>query len=234
MLLLLNSDAEVRRGAIDKLVDALKSNEKIGGCGPKLLNADGSLQPSARRNPTTAWEILVTGLRISYLLPRRIRGELLLGPYWDHSRRRKVRMLSGAAILLRREVIDSVGGFDEEFYFYGEDAELCHRIVTSGWELLFEPEAQVVHHSHKSALLRWGAEGKHSQNADAVLLYYRKSLSVFQFVANCLANYLVFSLERVWRRARGVSTREIDILLSVQRKHLRRLASGRNLRGYGK
>jgi GT2 family glycosyltransferase len=228
MLLLLNSDAEVTEGAIDTLVEALKSNEKIGGCGPKLLNTDGSLQPSARRNPTTAWEILVTGLRVSYMLPRRIRGELLLGPYWDHSRRRKVGMLSGAAILLRREVIDSVGGFDEEFYFYGEDTELCHRIVTAGWELLFEPDAQVVHHCHKSALLRWGVEGKHRKNADAVLLYYRKSLSAFHFVAICLASCLVFSLERVWRRARGVSTGEIDILLSVHRKHLREFVSDRN------
>src|SRR5215475_5742742 len=175
MVFLLNSDAEVREGAIDRLIETLKSNEKAGGCGPKLLNTDGSLQPSVYRNPPTAWEILVTGLRLYYLLPGRLRGAILLGPYWDHSTRRKARMLSGAAILLRREVIDSVGGFDEEFYFYGEDTELCHRIITSGWELLFEPDAQVVHHCHKSALLRWGAEGKHRKNADAVLLYYRKS-----------------------------------------------------------
>src|SRR2546426_8205974 len=105
MLLLLNSDTEVREGAIDRLIETLKSNEKAGGCGPKLLNTDGSLQPSVYRNPPTALEVLLTGLGFHYLLPRRIRAEILLGPYWDHSRRRKVRMLFGAAILLRREVI---------------------------------------------------------------------------------------------------------------------------------
>src|SRR5262249_55984819 len=68
MLFLLNSDAEVREGAIDKLVHTLQSNEKNGGCGPKLLNTDGSLQPSVYRNPPTVWEILVTGLRLYYLL----------------------------------------------------------------------------------------------------------------------------------------------------------------------
>jgi GT2 family glycosyltransferase len=221
MLLLLNSDAEVRQGAIDRLIETLKSNEKAAGCGPKLLNTDGSLQPSAHRNPTTAWEILVTGLRIYYLLPKRVRGELLLGGCWDHSRLRKVRMLSGAAILLRREVIDSVGGFDEEFYFYGEDNELCYRIVNMGWDLLFDPGAQVVHHGSKSALSRWGGEGKRRKHNDAALLYYRKALPTFHFVANCLASCLVFYLKRIWMRARGRGVKDIDALLGVYREHLK-------------
>lgn len=231
MLFLLNSDTEVSEGAIDRLVETLKSNKKAGGCGPKLLNTDGSLQPSVYRNPPTVWEILATGLRLYYLLPRRIRAELLLGPYWDHSRRRTARMLSGAAILLRREVIDSVGGFDEEFHFYGEDIELCLRIVNSGWELLFEPDAQVVHHDGESALLRWGSEERHRRLVDGVLRCYRKSLPRFHFVANCLASCLVFSLERIWRVARGVSTRDIDVLSSVHRKHLKEAVSGRNRNG---
>ena len=231
MLFLLNSDTEVREGAIDRLVETLKSNEKAGGCGPKLLNTDGGLQPSVYRNPPTVWEILVTGLRLYYLLPRPIRAELLLGPYWDHSRRRATRMLHGAAILLRREVIDKVGGFDEEFHFYGEDIELCLRIVNSGWELIFEPDAQVVHHDGESALLRWGSEERHRRLVDGLLRCYRKSLPRFHFVANCLASCLVFSLERMWRVARGVSTKDIDVLFSVHREHLRDAVSGRNRNG---
>src|SRR5262245_7492043 len=228
LVFLLNSDTEVREGAIDRLIETLKSNEKAGGCGPKLLNPDGSLQHSVYRNPPTAWEILVTGLRLYYLLPRRIRGALLLGPYWDHASRRKARMLSGAAILLRKEVIDSVGGFDEEFHFYGEDIELCLRIVNSGWELIFEPEAQVVHHDGESALLRWGSEERHRRLVDGLVRCYRKSLPRFHFVANCLASCLVFSLERMWRGARGVSAKDIDVLLSVHREHLMDAVSGRN------
>ena len=225
MVFLLNSDAEVREGAIDRLIETLKSNEKAGGCGPKLLNTDGSLQPSVYRNPPTAWEILVTGLRLYYLLPGGLRGALLLGPYWDHSSRRKARMLSGAAILFRSEVFDSVGGFDEEFHFYGEDIELCLRIVSSGWDLLFEPDAHVVHHGGVSALQRWGSEEKHQMLIDGVLHCYRKSLPRFHFVANCLASCLVFSLERVWRGMRGVSTKDIDLLFGVHRKHLREVFS---------
>jgi GT2 family glycosyltransferase len=228
MLFLLNSDTEVGEGAIDKLVETLKSNEKAGGCGPKLLNTDGSLQPSVYRNPLTVWEILVTGLRLYYLLPRPLRAELLLGPYWDHSRRRTARMLSGAAILFRKEAIDSVGGFDEEFHFYGEDIELCLRIVNSGWELLFDPDAQVVHHGGETALLRWGAEEKQRRLVDGVLRCYRKSLPKFHFVRICLASCLVFSLERIWRGMRGISTEDIDVLFGIHRKHLREAFSGRN------
>ncbi len=228
LLFLLNSDAEVKEGAIDKLIEAVGVDKNVGGCGPKLLNTDGSLQPSVYRNPPTAWEILVTGLRLYYLLPGRLRGAILLGPYWDHSTRRKARMLSGAAILIRREVIDSVGGFDEDFHFYGEDIELCLRIVNSGWELLFEPGAQVVHHGGGSAVMRWGSEEKYRRLIDGVLRCYRKSLPRSHFVANCLASLLVFSLERVWRGARGVSTKDIDVLFSVHRKHLKEAVSGRN------
>src|SRR5262245_60348989 len=220
MVFMLNSDTEVKEGAIDRLIETLKSSEKAGGCGPKLLNTDGSLQHSVYRNPPTAWEILVTGLRLYYLLPRGIRGALLLGPYWDHASRRKARMLSGAAMLLRKEVIDSVGGFDEEFHFYGEDIELCLRIVNSGWELLFEPDAHVVHHGGVSAVLRWGSETKSQMLIDGVLRCYRKSLPRFHFVTNCLASCLVCILERGWRRVRGISTEDIDILFSVHRKHL--------------
>jgi GT2 family glycosyltransferase len=231
MLLLLNSDTEVTEGAIDKLVGTLKSNEKAAGCGPKLLNIDGSLQPSVHRNPPTAWATLMIGLRICYLLPMRIRAELLLGPFWDHSRRRKVRMLSGAVMLLRREVIDSVGGFDEELYFYGEDAELCLRIVTAGWDLLFEPDAQVVHHSGKSALLRWGAEEKLRRLADGVLRCYRKSLPGFHFVSYSLASCLILFLGHIRRRSQGISTRDVDVVLGVHRKHLREVVLGKSRNG---
>ena len=231
MLFLLNSDTEVREGAIDRLVETLKSNERAKRCCCKLLNTDGGLQPSVYRSPPTVWEILVTGLRLYYLLPRPIRAELLLGPYWDHSRRRATRMLHGAAILLRREVIDKVGGFDEEFHFYGEDIELCLRIVNSGWELIFEPDAQVVHHDGESAVLRWGSEERHRRLVDGLLRCYRKSLPRFHFVANCLASCLVFSLERMWRVARGVSTKDINVLFSVHREHLRDAVSCRNRNG---
>src|SRR3954465_439793 len=77
LLFLLNPDTEVTRGSVDRLIASVRSEEKIGMAGPKLLNADGSVQVSVWRGEPSAWEFLLTGFRLHKLLPRRFRGELL-------------------------------------------------------------------------------------------------------------------------------------------------------------
>jgi GT2 family glycosyltransferase len=109
---LLNLDTEVQPGTIDTLMRTLVSDPQIGGCGPKLVNPDGSLQISAYVNPPRVWHTVLSQLKLYHLLPPRIRGELLLGHHWNHDRQRSVPMLGGAAILARREMIEEVGGFD--------------------------------------------------------------------------------------------------------------------------
>src|SRR5262249_41788147 len=106
-------------------------------------------------------------------------------------------------------------------HFYGEDIELCLRIVSSGWVLLFEPDAHVVHHGGGFAVLGWGSEEKYQDLVCGGLGWYRKYFARFYFFANCLASCLVISLERVWRGMRGVPTKDIDLLFGVHRKHLR-------------
>src|SRR5262245_35153413 len=112
-VLLLNPDTVMASGTIETLVGVLRSNPGIAACGPRLVNADGSLQISVWRNPPTAWEIVLSNLWLYRLLPGRIRGELLLGRHWSHDRRRDVRMLSAAALIVKRAAIADVGGFDE-------------------------------------------------------------------------------------------------------------------------
>ena len=98
---LLNLDTEVGPGTIDTLLRTIKS-DSIGVCGPKIFNADGSLQISAFFNPPRVWHTLLSQLKL-LLLPQRFRGELLLGRHWDHDRQRPVPMLSGAAMLARQK-----------------------------------------------------------------------------------------------------------------------------------
>ena len=119
----------MQQGAIDKLLATIREDEKIGAVGPRLINTDGSLQPSVWRNPLTPFEMIVTALRLHRVFPRRLRANLLLGFHWDHSHRRSVQMLSGAALMVRRRMIDDVGGFDERFHMYGEDSEWALRMV---------------------------------------------------------------------------------------------------------
>ncbi len=93
IVFLLNLDTEVHPGTIDTLMRTIHSDSLIGACGPKILNPDGTLQISAFFNPPRVWHTILSQLKLYYLLPRGIRGELLLGRHWDHDRQRTVPML---------------------------------------------------------------------------------------------------------------------------------------------
>ena len=104
---MLNLDTEVRPGTIDRLIEKLNADQTIGACGPRIVNTDGSLQVSVFFSPPRVWHTLLSQLWLYHLIPRRMRGELLLGWHWDHDRERAVPMLGGAAIMARREMIDT-------------------------------------------------------------------------------------------------------------------------------
>src|SRR5205807_2824493 len=158
------------------------------------------VQVRAWRNPPSAWAILVSGLRLQKMMTASVSGELLLGKHWNHSRRRKVGMLSGAAMMVKREVINEVGGFDESFHMYAEDDEWCLRMTRAGWWLVFEPEAVVMHHGAYGASSRWSELERSRRITDEGLRFQRLCLSRFQVATNTLANYLVVSLAYAWRK----------------------------------
>lgn len=220
-VLLLNPDTLVGPGAIESLIEVLRSDRRIGACGPRLVNPDGSLQTSVWRNPPTAWEIVLSNLKLYRLLPGRIRGELLLGPHWRHDRRRRVRMLSAAALMVRRETIDAVGGFDERFHMYAEDNEWCLRMARAGWLLVFEPAAVVRHDEAQSSLKRWSRLEKLAIQLEASYLFQTVSLPRWQVIANQLASYMTARAQRAWRQIRGVDAPELALVTRLHGQHLK-------------
>jgi GT2 family glycosyltransferase len=226
MLFLLNPDTEVKPGAIDTLITCLNSDERIGACGPRLLNTDGSLQPSVWRNPPTPWEIVVTGLGLWRLIPRRLRGDLLLGGHWHHDQRRSVPLLFGAAILAKRAMIDQVGSLDERFHMYGEDNEWCLRIIRTGWKLIFEPAAEVTHHGAQFSLQRWTSLEKLRVQMNASFQFNRYCLSKRHNIANLLATCIVSFTQKTWFRLRGRSTDAVQIIWETHVEELRRTIKG--------
>jgi len=220
-VLLLNPDTLITPGAVESLAAVLRTDPGVAACGPRLLNADGSLQISVWRNPPAAWEIVLSSLRLYRLLPSRLRGELLLGPHWPHDRRRDVRMLSGAALLVRREAIDAVGGFDERFHMYGEDNEWCLRMVRAGWRLVFEPGAVIRHDEAQSSRQRWTPLQKRRVQLEASYLVQRISLPWWQVAANQLACAVTASTQWGWRRVRGADADETAMAMRLHGRHLR-------------
>ncbi|HXG68170.1 MAG TPA: glycosyltransferase family 2 protein [Blastocatellia bacterium] len=227
LLLLLNPDTEVQLGAIDKLIATLKGDEQIGACGPRLIYPDGSLQHSVYHNPPAPWEMLLNGLRLYKFIPRSIRGELLLASHWDHGRRRAVSFLVGAAMLIKREVIEQVGGFDERFHMYMEDTEWCLRATRSNWKLIFEPDALVIHHQGQSAKQRWNNLDKVRIGCEAFFLFQRYSLTRRHAIANLFTQCFVIILEIGWRRLSRRPGEDVALSLKLYLNELKRTLSAR-------
>jgi GT2 family glycosyltransferase len=140
-VLLLNSDTEVQGGALATLVEFMDANAGVGAAGPRLLNPDGSLQPSGREFPS-----LITAAAALVPLPSAIRRAI--APRLerrDYDQVAEVDELSGAALCLRRAALDQVGMLDEHFFFLGEDVDLCWRLHEAGWSIRYVPAARIVH-----------------------------------------------------------------------------------------
>ena len=138
-----NPDLEVEEGAAGALVPRLATEADLGAVGPLIRNTDGSTYPSARSDPRV-WDAV---------------GHGLLGFVWrtnpftrryrqldaDPSRPRDVDWVSGAAVWLRRDALDTVGGWDERYFMYVEDVDLCWQLRRRGWRVGYEPGAVVTH-----------------------------------------------------------------------------------------
>lgn len=143
-LMPLNSDAIVHPGCFARLVSFLRENEDVGVAAPKLLNPDGSLQYSCRRFPTPT-AALFRNTPLGKLFPNNRFAREYLMQDWDHSEPRDVDWVSGAALCLRASVYRQIGGFDEKFFMYLEDVDLCKRVHDAGFRVVYVPDAVVTH-----------------------------------------------------------------------------------------
>jgi N-acetylglucosaminyl-diphospho-decaprenol L-rhamnosyltransferase len=143
-VLLANPDTEAQPDAVTILERFAQERPRCGVAGPQLRYPDGSWQPSRRRFPTVRGT-LVRRTPLRYLLRpfERQRSHYLLDERPDEPA--EADWMLGAFLLLRREMLDQIGGFDERFRMYGEDIELCYRAAKAGWERWYVPQAVVTH-----------------------------------------------------------------------------------------
>jgi hypothetical protein len=151
-VLLLNPDTEVHDGAVDRLLERLDADPELGLVGPKVLLPSGRIQlPCARRFPDL-WNQGLEILGFAHKWPRsRLFGDYRMG-WWDHLDERDVDAVSGCCLLIRRELLLSLGGLDESFFMYGEDLDLCWRVRRSGHRIRYVPSAGILHLSESSSV----------------------------------------------------------------------------------
>lgn len=143
-VLLLNSDTEVHPGAFDTLVDFMDAHPKVGAAGPRLTYADGRMQPSCFKFHSP-WRTFSDMTGLTGLLPG---TEPFADPQrsFDHSRNAPAEALLGAALFVRRQVIEDIGVLDEQFRIHCNEIDWCHRMQRAGWDRYFVADASVMHH----------------------------------------------------------------------------------------
>ncbi|MCL5951645.1 MAG: glycosyltransferase family 2 protein [Chloroflexi bacterium] len=149
-LFLLNPDAELQPGALAALLTFMESHPRVGLIGPRLWYADGSLQSSRRRFPT-----LATAFFESTILQLWFPHNATLAHYYmldtDDDAAQEVDWVTGAAMFVRRELYEKIGGLDEGFFMYSEELDWCYRAKRAGWQVVYLPAANVLHREGQSS-----------------------------------------------------------------------------------
>ena len=152
--MLLNSDTVLTTDCVSVLYHSLIDNNKAAIVGPKLINIDGTLQPSTYPLPQL-WKDLLMNFKFYKLLPAKMQSGLFLGSFWAHDEARRVGRIKGACLLVRMDDIRAVNFMDEDFFFYGETHDLCWRLWERGRESWFDPQAEVFHLGEQTSKQIW-------------------------------------------------------------------------------
>jgi len=141
-VLILNPDTRVTEGALERMLEVIESHPEVGICGPTLELEDGSLDHAAKRSFPTPISALG---HFSGIGRRPDAGGELAAYRAPEVERGPVDAVNGACMLIRRAALAQVGLFDEGFWMYMEDLDLCYRLHEAGWVTLYEPSATVIH-----------------------------------------------------------------------------------------
>jgi N-acetylglucosaminyl-diphospho-decaprenol L-rhamnosyltransferase len=210
----LNPDTEVMGDALVTMVAYLDAHPEVGALGPQLRYGDGSLQSSRRRFPTFttalfestpfAWHWPANPWARRYRIEDRVsgvrdqrsgtrgQGEVTTDSLAHTGQ--DVDWVVGAALLVRREILEQIGGFDEGYFMYSEELDLCRRIKEAGWQIVSLPTAQIIHHEGKSSEQVVAARHIHFQTSK--VRYFRKFNGPLQ--AETLRVFILASFAVEW------------------------------------
>jgi hypothetical protein len=175
LYLLLNPDVVCLPGVLDRLISTMTQDDTIGIAGPRLLNMDGTVQPSARRFPNLP-ALVVRALHLDGLFRRSRFLRDYLQSETHITEVTPVEWIVGAVMMLRKAALDQVGLMDERFVMYFEDVDLCYRMWEAGWQVCLVPEAKAYHQALAESRKRYFSRARFRHIASA-LKYFLKHRS---------------------------------------------------------
>ena len=190
-ILFINPDCIVSENTFDKMISFFNEHPDCGLAGCKILNSDGSLQLACRRSFPGPWTSFTKVTGLSNLFPgSRIFARYNL-TYLDENRTHEVDAVSGSFMMIKRDAYEKVGGFDDQFFMYGEDLDLCYRVQKAGFKVYYVPDTQIIHYK---------GESTKRSNLDETKLFYdamhkfvKKHLSSFPIVELILRTAIGFT-----------------------------------------
>lgn len=150
LVMLLNPDTEITAGFFDKIFDYFHKNPEVGVVGPQILNPDRTNQPSVRSFPTLLSQILIL-LKLRNIIKDKTPGlKNYLQFDFDYQQEQTVEQIMGAAMIIRRKILDEIGLLDEKFFIWFEEVDFCKRAHDAGIIIKYLPTAKIIHHSGAS------------------------------------------------------------------------------------
>jgi len=160
-VLVLNPDTIVPEGSLRACLDALWADPRIGVLTPRVLDESGALDPRCHRSFPTAWSAFCFATGLDRRLPWRS-AQAYTMRWLPDDRPADVDAVSGAFMLMRADALHRIGGFDQQFFMYAEDIDLCMRFRAAGWHVVYWPGTSVTHVGGGS-----GTDGRRTPQADA-------------------------------------------------------------------
>jgi GT2 family glycosyltransferase len=214
-ILLLNPDTVVGEDTFEKVITFMNAHPEAGGLGVKMIDGKGKFLPESKRGLPTPSAAFYKIFGLSALFPNSpLFGKYHSG-YLDKDKIHEIEVLSGAFMLLRKEVLDKIGLLDEDFFMYGEDIDLSYRIIKAGYKNYYFPETSIFHYKGESTK-------KSSVNYvfvfyNAMIIFAKKHFSqknakLFSFLIN-LAIFLRASLAIIVRFIKMIFLPAADFIL---------------------
>lgn len=196
-LVSLNPDTLLTGELFDTMRAFMESNPAVGIVSPKVLNRDGSFQKQSRRGEARPLEVIGYFLKLDHLFPGNKKLAGYLQGWLGEDEVAEVKAVSGSCMMIRREALEQVGYFDEQFYAYQEDSDFCFQVRKQGWKVFYVPTVEVIHYGGQ------GGSGTRPyfnvyQWHRSYYLYFKKNLAKDYFFLFNWFYYGVMGLKLAW------------------------------------
>jgi len=204
-ILFLNPDTELLDDSLVAALDYMRQNQRVGILGGQILGPDNQIQPSVRSFPRLCSQILIL-LKLHRLFPRANCLKKYFLPDLDYHKTQEVEQIMGAFLLTRKNLLDTLGGFDEKFFLWFEEVDLCWRARQLNYQIIYYPLTKVKHYGSQSFVQTLPYSKQKNYNR-SLIYFFRKHYSAWQAVILSIFSFfsllLVLLLSLIWPLFRG-------------------------------